>query len=297
VRAVAGASRLRASEARWGLLFVLPVATLFLVFRVLPALGAFYFSLTDFSAIGAAHWIGLRNYRQLLDDDVFLQALRNTALYAAGSVLPSAALGLGLAMLLNRRLRGLAVYRMAYYSPVVVSMVSVSMVWIYLLNGEFGVVNYGLSLLGIPKLGWLDDPDLALPSIVLVGVWKNVAYDVLIYLASLQGIPHELHEAAMVDGAGAWQRFRHVTWPLLIPTTIFVLLMTGIFALQAFDQVLVLTGGGPANATTTVVFEIYRNAFSFLKMGYASAMAFALFSVIFTASLLTLRIGRGAFRY
>ena len=292
-----GASRLHTSEARWGLLFVLPVVTLFVVFRVVPALGAFYFSLTDFSALGAARWVGLRNYVQLLGDDVFRQALVNTAIYALGSVLPSAALGLGLALLLNRRLRGLAVYRMAYYSPVVVSMVSVSMVWIYLLNGEFGVVNYGLSLVGLPKLAWLDEPQLALPSIILVGIWKNVAYDVLIYLASLQAIPSEFHEAAMVDGAGPWQRFRFVTWPLLVPTTIFILLMTGIFALQAFDQVLVLTGGGPANATTTVVFEIYRNAFSFLRMGYASAMAFVLFVVIFSASLLTLRIGRGAFRY
>jgi ABC-type sugar transport system permease subunit len=292
----AGRARRWPAEARWGLLFVLPVVGLFLFLRVIPALGAFYFSLTDYAAIGQARWVGLRNYVQLLQDDVFRTALANTATYAAGSVLPAAALGLGLALLLNRRLRGLAIYRMAYYSPVVVSMVSVSMIWIYLFNAEFGVVNYGLGLLGVPKLGWLDEPHLALPSVIIVGIWKNVAYDILIYLASLQAIPAEFHEAAMVDGAGAWQRFRHVTWPLLVPTTVFILLMTGIFALQAFDQILVLTAGGPANATTTVVFEIYRNAFQFLKMGYASAMAFVLFAVIFAASLATLRLGRGAFR-
>jgi multiple sugar transport system permease protein len=285
------------AEARWGLLFVLPVVGLFLGLRIVPALSAFYFSLTDFSAIGQARWVGLRNYRHLLDDDVFHLALVNTATYAAGSVLPAAALGLVLALLLNRRLRGLAIYRMAYYSPVVVSMVSVSMIWIYLFNAEFGVVNYALSLGGLPKFGWLDEPHLALPSIIIVGVWKNLAYDALVYLASLQAIPAEFHEAAMVDGAGAWHRFRHVTWPLLVPTTVFVLLMTGIFALQAFDQILVLTAGGPANATTTVVFEIYRNAFQFLKMGYASAMAFVLFCVIFAVSMLTLGMGRGAFRY
>lgn len=286
----------RQAEARWGLAFVLPVVSLFLLFRVAPALGAFYFSLTDFSAIGATRWVGLRNYVQLLDDDVFRTALGNTAYYAAGSVLPAALLGLGVALLLNRRLRGLAVYRMAYYSPVVVSMVSVSMIWIYMFNSQFGVVNYALSLVGMPRLGWLDEPRLAMPSVIIVGIWKNLAYDVLIYLATLQAIPAEYHEAAMVDGASAWQRFRHVTWPLLVPTTVFILLMTGIFALQAFDQILVLTAGGPANATTTVVFEIYRNAFQFLKMGYASAMAFVLFVVIFAASMLTLRLGRGAHR-
>jgi len=288
---------LHSPEARWGLLFVLPVVSLFLLFRVLPAAGAFYFSLTDYSAIGTAHWVGIRNYSQLLDDDVFRIALRNTVVYAAGSVLPSAGLGLGFALLLNRRLRGLAIYRMAYYSPVVVSLLSVSMIWIYMFNSQFGVANWMLSLAGLPKLGWLDEPSLALPSVIIVGIWKNVAYDVLIYLASLQAVPGEYHEAAMVDGAGAWQRFRHVTWPLLVPTTVFILLMTGIFALQAFDQILVLTGGGPANATTTVVHEIYRNAFQFLKLGYANAMAFVLFVAIFAASMFTLRFGRGAFRY
>lgn len=291
------AASARAPEAWWGVVFVAPVVLLFLLLRAAPAFTALYFSLTDFSAIGSPRWIGVGNYLALLNDELFRTALTNTVLYATGTVIPTTLLAMGFALLLNQRLPGIAVYRMAFYSPVVVSLVSISMMWAYMLNSQFGVVNYALSLVHLPRLGWLDDPRLALPSIILIGIWKNLGYSIVVYLATLQAVPGEYHEAATVDGAGTWQRFRWITWPLLVPTTVFVVMMTGIFAFQAFDQILVLTGGGPANATTTVVFEIYRNAFQFLKMGYASAMAFVLFVLIFAASLLALWLGSGRFRY
>jgi multiple sugar transport system permease protein len=164
------------------------------------------------------------------------------------------------------------------------------MIWLFMFNPSFGVINYFLSLIGVPRLTWLNSPASALPSIILVGIWRNLGYDVVIYLAGLQGIPAHLHEAVMVDGASAWQRFRRVTWPLLMPTTMFVLIVTGVQALQAFDQIFVLTLGGPGNATATVVYDVYRNAFLYFKMGYASAMAFTWFVLVFALSLLSLRM-------
>lgn len=279
-------------EARCGLLFVLPVVLLFLFVRVFPTLGAFYLSLTKFSGIGTPTWLGLENYIDLLGDDVFRKAIGNTLLYTFGTVVPATLLGLFFAILLNERIRGLPIFRVAFYSPVVVSFVSISMIWIYIMNSQFGVLNYLLSFFSIPKIRWLDDTTWALPSITFLGVWKNLGYTTIIYLASLQAIPPEFREAATVDGAGVWHQFRYITWPLLWPTTIFIVLMTGIFAFQAFDQILVLTAGGPGRATTTVVFEIYQNAFEFLKMGYASAMAFVLFGVIAFASVMLLRTQR-----
>lgn len=279
-------------EARRGLLFVLPVVVLFLCVRVIPALGAFYLSLTEYSGVSTPVWRGLQNYVELFADEIFLKAVRNTVLYTVGSVVPATFLGLFFAILLNQKIRGLTIFRVAYYSPVVVSFISISMIWIYILNSQYGVLNFFLSLFSLPRIHWLDDTTWALPSIIVIGIWKNLGYTTVIYLAGLQAIPGELHEAATVDGAGAWGRFRCVTWPLLWPTTVFIMLMTGIVAFQAFDQILVLTAGGPAYATTTVVHEIYQNAFNYLKMGYASAMAFILFAVIAACSFALLRAQR-----
>lgn len=279
-------------EARFGLFFVLPVVLLFLFVRVLPALGAFYLSFTEFSGIGTPLWVGLRNYINLMGDDVFRRAVTNTLVYTFGTVIPATFVGFFFAVLLNQKIRGLSFYRAAFYSPVVVSFVSISMIWIYILHAQFGLFSYFLTLFGLPKIHWLDDTTWALPSIILIGIWKNLGYTTIIYLASLQAIPRELLEAATIDGAGVWGRFTQITWPLLWPTTVFILFITGIIAFQAFDQILVLTAGGPAHATTTVVFEMYRNAFEFLKMGYASAMAFVLFGVITGCSIVLLRFQR-----
>lgn len=171
-------------------------------------------------------------------------------------------------------------FRTVFYLPVVVSFVSIAMIWSYILSPQFGVLNYGLSLMGFAKVPWLESPATALPTLIGIGIWKNIGYTTIIYLAGLQGIPSEIYEAARIDGANALHRFRILTWPLLHPVTAFVMLMTGITAFQAFDQVLVLTGGGPARATTTVVLETYRSAFQFLRFGYAAAMAFLLFLII-----------------
>lgn len=277
-------------EARWGLLFVLPVVAIFFVLRVIPTLGALYLSFTKYTLLKPPEWVGLENYVNLLHDEAFRSALLNSLYYTAGTVFPSAAIALVIALMLNQNIKGLTIFRTGYYIPQVASWVAISMIWIYMFNPSFGVINYVLSFFGIPKLGWLNDTRLAMPAVIIVGIWRNLGYDVVIYLAGLQGIPSYLYEAAAIDGASPWRQFWRITWPLLWPTTTFILIITGIFALQAFDQIFVLTRGGPADATATVVFDIYRNAFQYLKMGYASAMAFLLFVVIFVLSALSLRL-------
>jgi ABC-type sugar transport system permease subunit len=272
-----------------GLLFALPVIVIFLLVRVIPSLSALYISFTDFSGVAAPKWVGLANYLELVGDPVFRQALFNTVVYTLGVAVPSTLLGLGVALLLNTTIFCRGLFRTLFFLPAVVSFVSIAVIWAYILNSQFGILNYGLSLFGISKILWLDSTVWAMPSLIAIGVWKSIGYTTTIYLASLQAIPHELHEAAKVDGARAVERFFDITWPLLLPVTVFVLLMTAIVSFQAFDQVLVLTAGGPANATTTVVIETYKNAFEFLRFGYASAMAFALAVVIGLFSFLLIR--------
>jgi ABC-type sugar transport system permease subunit len=277
-----------------GLLFALPVIAIFLVVRVIPALSALYLSFTDFTGVAKPKWIGLANYLELARDPSFRHALFNTIVYTLGVAVPSTLFGLGIALLLNTTILFRGLFRTLFFLPAVVSFVSVAVIWSYILNSQFGILNYALSVFGIKKILWLDSSDWAMLSLILIGIWKSIGYTTTIYLAGLQGIPHELHEAAKVDGARVIERFLDITWPLLLPITVFVLLMTAIVGFQAFDQVLVLTAGGPAQATTTVVLETYKNAFEFLRFGYASAMAFALAVVICLFALVLIwRGGRG----
>jgi multiple sugar transport system permease protein len=274
-----------------GLLFALPVMTIFLFVRIIPSLAALSISFTDFGGVHAPDWVGLANFRELAGDPVFRRALSNTVVYTIGVALPSTLLGLAIALLLNTSILFRGLLRTLFFLPAVVSFVAIAIIWVYILNSQFGILNYFLSLLGMRKIPWLDSTTWALPSLILIGVWKSIGYTTTIYLAGIQAIPHELHEAATLDGGNAMQRFRDVTWPLLGPVTIFVMLMMSIVGFQAFDQILVLTDGGPANASTTVVIETYRNAFQYLRFGYASAMAFTLAVVIGLFSFLLVRAG------
>jgi len=275
-----------------GLLFVLPLLAIFLVVRVIPSLSALYISFTDFSGVESPKWVGLANYRELAADPVFRRALLNTIVYTVGVAVPSTLLGFAVALLLNTTIFFRGFFRTLFFLPAVVSFVSIAVIWAYILNSQFGILNYGLSLLGMKKILWLDSTQWALPSLIGIGIWKAIGYNTTIYLAGLQAIPEELHEAAKIDGARAINRFFDITWPSLLPVTVFVLMMTAIVAFQAFDQVLVLTAGGPADATTTVVIQTYRNAFEFLRLGYAAAMAFTLAVVIGLFSFLLIRAGR-----
>jgi multiple sugar transport system permease protein len=195
------------------------------------------------------------------------------------------ALGLLIALLLDLRIRGRAFYRMMFFAPNVTSMVAVSVIWVWIFDPTWGLLDFVLSLFGLPQLQWLADPAQAMPAIIVVAVWKSVGFAMLIYLAGLQGIPTHFYEAAKVDGANAWARFRSITWPLLLPTTFFLLVTEIIGSSQVFDVVFVMTGGGPIQATRVIVFYLYQYAFQFFKLGFASAVAWVLFVFILLITL------------
>jgi multiple sugar transport system permease protein len=284
-------------QALAGYLFIAPAMVIFFVFTLLPVAIALYLSCTNYDVFTRLDWIGAANYQDVFDDEFFWRALVNTTTYTAWTIPLSMGIGLGLALLLKQKLRGLGLYRTFFYVPVVTSMVAVAMIWTQLFDPLYGVISNALESVGIVGVDWLGDPNLAMPSVIAVSVWKVIGWNMLIYLAGLQGIPEYLKEAAAIDGANRWQSFFRITLPLLQPTTFFIFVTSLFGAFQVFDQVYVMTGGGPANATTTLVQQIYNAAFKALDMGYAAAMSFVLFSIILVISLFSIRAIRGEVAY
>ena len=226
-----------------------------------------------------ARYVGLQNYRALWSAE-FGEVVANTVWYSVGVVVVSQALGLALALALNNRTRLGALFQASIFSSYVVSWVAVSLLWIWLLDPQYGLVTYLLRLAGLPSVNWLGDHRIALWSLVLVTVWKTVGYPLVIYLAGLQAIPGDLLEAAALDGAGSWQRFRHITWPLLAPTSLFLLITLTVASFQGFDIVRIMTQGGPVTATMIYVYYIYEQAFQYFKLGKASAAVVIFFALI-----------------
>jgi ABC-type sugar transport system permease subunit len=264
-----------------GYAFLAPALLVIGVFTILPI--GFSFGLSFFRwdmMRPQPRFLGWDNFGRLLRDPAFHNALGNTLLYAAGVVLPSVAIALVLALFLNRRLRGQAWFRSAVFAPVVTSTVALSLVWSWIYHPQAGLLNAGLAAVGIPPVRWLSDPATALWAIVGMSVWKSVGYNMVLFLAGLQQVPRHLAEAARVDGAAGWRLHRDVTLPLLRPTLFFVLVVATIDAMQVFTQVDVMTGGGPARSTEMVVSYLVHRAFRTYEMGYASAIAWALFVVI-----------------
>jgi len=255
------------------------------VFLMLPVASSFVLSFSSWDLIGEIQWIGFDNYWKALADPAVLGALRNTVTFIAGYLPATVGIALGLALLLNRRIRGRVVFRAIYFVPVVTSWVAVSLIWKWLLNPQYGLVNVALGWLGFKGPGWLFDPQWAMTGVILTSIWKDIGFVTVIYLAGLQDIPEHLYEAASLDGATPWQRFRHVTLPMLMPTTFFVTTISLISSFQVFDQVWVMTQGGPAGATSVMVELIYKNAFSYYQMGYASAISWVLFALIFAVTI------------
>ncbi|WP_055047032.1 carbohydrate ABC transporter permease [Devosia sp. A16] len=264
---------------------LLPSLAGMVVFLMAPVLSSLVLSFSQWDLIGEIHWVGLDNYLTALADPAVLGALRNTLGFILG-YLPSVVLvALGLALLLNRRIRGRVVFRAIYFVPVVTSWVAVSLIWKWLLNPQYGLINFALGAFGIKGPGWLFDPAWAMTGVILTSVWKDIGFVTVIYLAGLQDIPEPLYEAAALDGATAWQRFWSITFPMLAPTTFFVTTISLISSFQVFDQVWIMTQGGPAGATSVMVELIYKNAFSYYKMGYASAISWVLFALIFAVTI------------
>jgi multiple sugar transport system permease protein len=268
----------------------IPGLIIFIVLVAYAIITSFILSFQEWNILEPEKpFVGLENYRDVLSDDTFYRAMGHTLYYVLGSVPATMAIGLGLAVLLNTKMRGLAIFRTAYYLPVITPIVIAAIIWKWVYNADFGLANYYLLKLGLidQPLLWLSDSKLAMPAVLLMNVWKGVGFSMVIYLAGLQAIPGEYYEAAEVDGAGPWQRFWRITFPLVAPTTIFLLIINTIGAMKSFAQIFVMTQGGPpgpGGATTTIVYYIYQQAFVYFKMGYASALSYVLFAMIFAVS-------------
>lgn len=284
-----GRVRRRRTPLRYVLLFLLPSAIPLIIFTFVPMIGSLWISLHKWNLISDMSWVGFDNYAKLLSDpktgDVFL----HTAIYIAGYLPLVYVGGLALALALNTKLAGRSFFRAAVFLPVVTSWVVVALVWQWLLNPANGLVNKILGSLGLGQPGWWTDPDWALPSVIVASAWKDLGFVMVILLAGLQAIPGDLYEAATVDGATGWQRFRRITLPLLSPSTFFVVVISLINGFQVFDQVYVMTGGGPQGASQVVVGQVYNLTFRYGRAGEGSALSWILFVVILLITVIQLR--------
>ena len=275
-----------------GYFLILPNVVIYVAFIFLPALGTVALSFTDFN-IFAMSFVGLSNFIALLEDALFLRSVVNTFYYAAGTIIPSMAIGLLIAVVLNNPVRWRGVFRLVIFLPHVLSVVAVSLAWLYLYNPSAGVFNIILGRLGLPRFDWLRDPNMAMPSIIAMQIWNGLGYNMVVFLAGLQTIPKELYEVAQIDGASRFRQFFRITLPMLSPTTFFLFVTGVIFSFQVFGQVYIMTAGGPLNRTTTIVHQVYYRGFEGYQMGYASAMA--VFLVVLTAvvTIINIRASRG----
>jgi multiple sugar transport system permease protein len=276
-------------------LFNAPGLILFAVFTVYALYTSFVISFHEWDILDPSKpYVGLDNYKDVLADQDFRAAIGHTLYFVLGSVPATMIIALGLALLLNTQIRGLGLFRTAYYLPVITPLVIAALIWTWVYNVDYGLANFYLQKLHIidhPVL-WLADRTTAMPAVIVMNIWKGVGFNMIVFLAGLQAVPTELYEAAEVDGAGAWTRFRRITIPLLAPTTFFLLLINTLGASKAFDQIFVMTNGGPpgpGGATTTITYYIYNAAFRDFRMGYASALAYTLFAMLFVLSFFQFR--------
>ncbi|MDT7623017.1 MAG: multiple sugar transport system permease protein [Pseudonocardiales bacterium] len=280
-------------RARVAWTMVAPAGLHALFWIALPVLATFALSVTNYSVLAPLRFVGLGNYITAFRDPIFLTSIWHTAVYTFFTVPVAMAIAVFLAVLLNQQIRARAWYRAAVFLPQVTATVAVATVWYQIYDPYSGLANKLLSFLGITGPAWLADPSYALSAVIVMGVWQGIGIKMIIYLAALQNLPDELFEAAELDGANAWQRFRRITLPMLRPATLFVGVVSIISAFQAFDQVYVLTRGGPANATTMMTYEVYKNAFATFQMGMACAKSVVLFVFLFGLTLLNRKLTGG----
>jgi len=285
-------SAFRWKEAIWGYIFILPNLVLVLIFTLIPVLFAFGVSLTDWSLLSKPEFVGLQNYTKIYIDPVAHTTFKNTLVFTALSVPLRIILPLFLAVALNQKVRGLAVYRTAYYLPVITASVAVSMVFLWILDTNFGLLNRALMAFGLHPVGWLTDPDVALFSIVLVTIWRGLGFNMIIFLAALQDVPADLYDVADIDGANGLQKFIYLTIPLISPSIFFTLITGVIDSFQSFDLVYNMTDGGPARSTYLIGYYIWRQAFDYLHMGYGAALAYILFFVILLITVVQWTVGK-----
>jgi multiple sugar transport system permease protein len=280
------------SEQFNGWAFVTPGASIILLFGAAPIVWSAVMSFQKSSLAGSSPFVGLSNYRRMVHDPIVAQAIQHTLVYALLFVPGTMIVGLFLAVAMNRKIRGISVYRTAAYATMAISTISEAIVFIWLFDPSYGIVNYAFSKVGLPQQQFLNSPSEALYVIVAMTIWGWTGFAVVIYLAALQGVPQSLLEAAAIDGAGPWRTFRKVTLPMLSPASLFLAVWLTINALQLFDEVYLSTQGGPLNATTVLVYYLYDQAFQNFNFGYASAIAYFLFLVIIVITVIQFRVGR-----
>lgn len=292
---------------RWGeetfsaYLYLLPSLLVFGAFVFFPLVFSFYASLTRWNLPYKPTFTGLENYRYLFTDEIgardFFLAIRNSFYYALGVPL-NMVISLLVALFLNQRLRGVGIFRTAFFLPTITSTVAISVVWMWIYHpADYGLANTILLELGLSPLRWLRDPALAMPGLIVMGIWHGMGYNIIIFLAGLQNIPHHLYEAAEIDGAGIWAQFRKVTWPLLGPTTFYIVVIGVINSLKAFAQMDVMTQGGPLGATTTITYFLYQEAFERFTMGRASAVACVLFALLLLLTVIQFKVAGSRVHY
>ncbi|TEU15689.1 MAG: sugar ABC transporter permease [Anaerolineales bacterium] len=278
--------RYRWDELISAYLFLSPSIIVFSLFTYFSLLYAFYLSLHRWRlGIVARTFVGLHNYCVLITSAEFWAVVRNSFYYTLGSIPLNMAIALAIALLLNHQIRGMAIFRTAYFLPTITSTAAMAVVWLWIYHPDFGLANWVLDLIGLPRLRWLSDPHWSMPALIIMGIWKGVGYNIIIYLAGLQNIPQHLYEAARIDGADSWACFRHITWPLLTPISFFILIIAVINSLKAFAQMHVMTEGGPLGSTTVIAYYLYQHGFQFFNLGYASAVACVLFVILLALTL------------
>ncbi len=272
-------------------LFLLPNFGGLIAFTIYPILFAFFMSFTDWNLFSPAQWVGLANYKDLFTwDPFFWKTMGKTLYYVVLTVPGGIVIGLMLALLMNRAMRGITIFRSAVFIPQVMSLVTVSVIWRWLYNTDIGLFNYILSVVGLPTVDWLTSEAMVMPSIAIMSIWKGMGYNAVIFLAGLKAIPSVYYEAARIDGASNWRMFWSVTLPLITPSLFFIGVMSSIGAFQVFAEPFVMTNGGPGDASRVYGMYIYQNAFRFFDMGYASAMSYVLFVVILIFTIIQLRV-------
>ena len=281
---------LLSNQEKAAIVLVSPLMVLLLIYWIIPSLASLYYSLTNYSVVLPSKWVGTSNFSRLVGDVLFWRSLKNSAYFTLGSIPFGMALGLLLAIVVNSALRARNFFRIVFYLPGVTSSIALSMVWLWLFDPHFGLLNAALRAVGLPPQQWLQSTSQAMPSIVLMSIWGGVGGTMIIYLAGLQGIPVHLYEAATVDGANSWQSFRYITLPSLQPVTLYVLVTAIIGSFQIFGPIYAMTDGGPAFATTTIVHQIYINGFRYFNMGYAAAQSWVLFLLLLGLSIVNLRL-------
>jgi multiple sugar transport system permease protein len=289
----------RSQKYLWAGFFLFPSLAGLLVFLIIPMLASLALTFYEWDPLIPTRFtfLGLENYRTLVNDADFWAALRHTLFFIGGYIPLVMVTGLGVALLMNQKLIGRTFFRGAFFMPVISAWVAVALLWTWIFNPKFGIVNYLLGLIGITGPAWLYDPTWAMPAIILTSVWKDTGFVMVLFLASLQSIPQEYYEAAALDGANPWAKFRYITLPLLSPTVFFTLIISLINSFQVFDQVWVMTGGGPAGSTSVLVEQIVNNSFRYGRMGYAATLSWVLFLIVFAVTIFQTRMQKNWVSY